>query len=142
MKNILFPIAAERDTHWSVDYLIRMHREEPVRVHLLSVQPSLNGHVRMFFGDDDIRHFHREDGEKDLFPVQEQLSAAGVSHVCHIAVGSSAATIAEFARRFQCEQVVMGPAVSRGLLSGVLIGGLAQQVAHLLETMGTACQVI
>ncbi len=142
MKNVLFPVSSERDTQWGVDYLVRMHREESVRVHLLSVQPSLNGHVRMFFSDQDIKHFHREDGEKELAPVREKLDAAGVPHVAHIAVGSSAATIAEFARRFQCEQVVMGPAVSGGVLSGMLIGGIAHQVAHLLETMGAACQVI
>ena len=142
VRNVLLPVSGERDMQWAIDYVIGLHRQEPVRVHLLSVQTPFNGHVRMFFNDDDIAAFHREDGEKELAPVRQALEQAGVPCVSHIAVGYSAATIAEFARQYHCSRIVMGPQRDPMSVSGLLLGGLARQVEQLLRAAGQACQVV
>ncbi|MEW5707366.1 MAG: universal stress protein [Pseudomonadota bacterium] len=142
IENVLLPVSDERDMQWAVDYVTRLSRQGPIRVHLLSVQTPFNGHVRMFFKDDDIAQFHREDGEKELAPVREVLEGAGVPCVSHVAVGYSAATIAEFARRYHCTRIVMGPQRDPMTVSGLLLGGLSRQVEQLLRTAGQACQVV
>jgi nucleotide-binding universal stress UspA family protein len=142
VENVLLPVSDERDMQWALDYVISLSRQRVIRVHLLSVQTPFNGHVRMFFKDDDIAQFHREDGEKQLAPVKEALEKAGVPCVPRVAVGYSAATIAEFARRYRCTRIVMGPQREPMTVSGLLLGGLSRQVEQLLRAAGQACQVV
>lgn len=142
VKNVLFPVRSDRDIQWVIDFMIRLHQREPVRIHLLSVQTPFDGHVRMFFKDDEIRRIQREDGEAELQPVREALDRAGVPYVCHIGVGFSAATIAEFARQYDCRQIVMGPPRSQGAVSQLLLGSIGRQVEHLLQVAGQPCEVL
>jgi hypothetical protein len=46
-----------------------MQQREPIVVDLLSVQPPFDGHVRLFFSEQEIRAFHDEDAERELAPV-------------------------------------------------------------------------
>lgn len=140
-KNVLLVVRSDRDMDWAVNFVARLHQREPVRVHLLSVQMPYNGHVRMFFDDASIRAFHAEDGEAEIAPVKAALEHAGVPFVAHVWVGFSAATIAECAREFGCRQIVMGPP-RKGLASQLLLGSLSEQVSHLMQSEGLACEVV
>lgn len=77
VENVLLPVSSERDMQWAVDYVTRLCRQGRIRVHLLSVQTPFNGHVRMFFKDDDIAQFHREDGEKGTCAGEGSIGGSG-----------------------------------------------------------------
>lgn len=141
IKNVLLVVRPERDMAWATDFVIQLYQREPVRVHLLSVQTPYNGHVRMFFDDATVHAFHLEDGESELSPVKQALERAGVPHETHIQVGFSASAIADFARTFNCVQIVIGPPV-RKELSQLLLGSLTDQVSHLMQSAGQACEVV
>lgn len=141
IKNVLFPVRDDHDLDWAISFVKRLHQREPVCVHLLSVRAPLDGHVRMFFSSEQISGFYREDGEAALRPVREALERAGVSCVSHVAVGNSAAVIAEYARKYHCPQIVMGPMRS-GLLSLFALGSLGRQIEHLLQSSGEPCEVL
>lgn len=140
-RNVLFVVRRDRDTEWAISFIQRLRDRDEVRVHLLSVQMPFDGHVRMFFSESQIRAIHQEDGEAELAPVCKALDAAGVPFVKHVAIGSSAETIAEYAREYRCRQIVMGPPKA-GFLSQLLLGSLARQVEHLMQVAGQPCEVV
>lgn len=141
VKNVLLVVRPERDTDWATNFVIQLYQREPVRIHLLSVQTPFNGHVRMFFDDATIHAFHLEDGESEILPVKQALEGAGVPHETHVQVGFSASAIADFARTHDCVQIVIGPPVRREL-SQLLLGSLTEQVSHLMQNAGRACEVV
>lgn len=141
VKRILFAVRDDLDTNWAIDFLVRLHQREPIMVHLLSVQPPWNGHVRMFFPEAQINAFHKEDGENQLKPVRDALDRAGVRYVPHISVGFGAETIARYAKEYNCRQILMGPMRQRGL-SELVLGSLSRQVEHLMQMAGAPCEVL
>jgi nucleotide-binding universal stress UspA family protein len=141
VPNILAPVRPDRDTDWAVGFLIKLHQRERIRVHLLSVQPPLNGHVRMFFNQDQLSAFHQEDAEKELEPMRRALDAAGVPYNMHVVVGYLAEEIAKFAQEHHCPQIVMGPMKGSGL-SELILGSLTRQVEHLMRISGKTCEVL
>lgn len=141
MTPVLAPVRADRDTDWAAAFLVKLHQRERILVHLLSVQPPYDGHVRMFFSPAQVRAFHREDAERELAPVRRALEAAGVPHETHVVVGRVAEEIARFAREHGCRQIVMGPVRGRAR-PGLVLGSLTQQVERLLRTAGTPCEVL
>lgn len=141
IKNVLFPVRDDRNVEWAIAFIKRLHQREPVRVHLLSVRAPLNGHVRMFFSSEQISGFHYDDGEAALKPVREALERAGVACVSHVEVGNSAEIIAEYARKYHCPQIVMGPPRS-GVLFPFVLGSLGRQIEHLMQGAGEPCEVL
>lgn len=140
-KNVLLVVRSDRDMDWAVSFVIQLYQRESVRIHLLSVQTPFTGHVRMFFDEAAIRAFHLEDGEAEVAPVKKALDCAGVPCGTYIRVGFSAATIADFARKHACRQIVMGPP-HQGLMPPLLLGSLTDQVAHMLQSTGQVCEVV
>ncbi len=71
----------------------------------------------------------REAGIKLLAPVQAVLESAGIPHAGHVAFGDPAATIAEFAKKNHCEQIIMG---THGLsaIANLVMGSVATKVLH------------
>jgi nucleotide-binding universal stress UspA family protein len=141
VKKVLLAVRDDHDTAWAVDFVIRLHQREPVLIHVLSVQPLWNGHVRMFFSPAQVQRFHEEDAEAELRPVREQLDAARATYVTHVAVGGSAEVIARFAQEIGCEQIVMGP-LRKGRLAQALLGSLTREVEHLMQVAGRRCEVL
>ena len=68
-QKIICPVRPDRDTDWAVNCLQRIQQREPIVVDLLSVQTPFDGHVRLFFSDEEIRAFHDEDADRELAPV-------------------------------------------------------------------------
>jgi nucleotide-binding universal stress UspA family protein len=132
MRNILVPIDPTQPARMrsAIDEVIRLHREEPVRVRLLSVQPKVSGHVAMFFDAQELHELQMDAGAEDLQPARQLLEAAGVPCTCAVRVGRSADTIVETARDLRCSGIVLGS--GSGSAPGWLFGSLAQQVRLLL----------
>jgi nucleotide-binding universal stress UspA family protein len=141
VPNILAPIRPDHDIEWATRFLIKLHERERVRVHLLSVQPSYYGHVRLFFSAAQIRKFHEEDCERELAPVRRALDVAGVPYNVHVRVGSAAEVIAQFAREYHCPQIVMGPARKVGIAE-LILGTLTREVEHLMQAHGRSCEIV
>jgi len=140
-QKIVFPVRPDRDTDWAVSCLQRMQQREPIVVDLLSVQPPFDGHVRLFFSDEEVRAFHDEDAERELAPVRRKLDAAGIPYHSYVVVGCGAKAIAKFAQEHRASQIVLGPPRGRGL-SEMVLGSLTRQIEHLMESAGTRCEVL
>lgn len=142
MKNILIPIDAgnRAKTMSAVAEVVRIHGQEPVAVHLLSVQPAVSGHVAMFFGEGELHQLQHTAGAEDLAPAQILLKTAGVPFASIVRVGRSAETIAKTARELGCDRIVLGQD-SHASFAGKVFGSLAQQVRQIVSPSGD-CQVI
>jgi nucleotide-binding universal stress UspA family protein len=132
MKHILVPIDATQPLHMrsAIDQVVRLSRQEPVRVRLLSVQPKVSGHVAMFFDPRELHALQIDAGTEDLQPARQLLEAAGVPCTCEVRVGRSADTIVATAHDRRCSSIVFGS--GSGSATGWLFGSLAQQVRLLL----------
>jgi nucleotide-binding universal stress UspA family protein len=98
-----------------------------VEVHLLNVQPAVRGVAASLVSAGDLEHYHREEGMKTLAEPMRLLEAAGLKPHAHVCVGDSGEMILAFARRLNCEQIVMG---TRGLgpVTEMLLGSVARHV--------------
>lgn len=140
MIEVLAPVRADHDQRWALNCLTELNRREPIRVHLLSVQPRYSGHVRMFVSPAWIHEVQAEDGQQELEPMWRELEARGIACERHVVEGSSAEQIARFAQEHHCAQVIMGPPTP-GHLSDRVFGSLNHQVEQLLQQSGEPCVV-
>ena len=140
MKNLLLPIDDDAGrTKAAVAEALSMYAQEPVRIHLLNVQPVVSSHVAMFFGDGELQQTQLNAGAEDLAPARAQLDAAGLAYTTTVKIGRSAETIARVARELGCDRIVMGREDPG--FANKIFGSLAHQVRHLLSGAGD-CQVI
>jgi nucleotide-binding universal stress UspA family protein len=133
MRQVLVPIdpSNEARTRSAVAEVIRLHRQEPIGVRLLRVQPRLSSHVSMFFGTGELQQLQAQTGSEELQFAQGLLADAGVSFMTAVLVGRSAETIARAAREFGCDRIVFGDPGTT--FAGKVFGSLAGQVRHLLD---------
>lgn len=132
MKRILVPIDAHQPerTRSAIEQAIRLHRDEPLHVELLSVQPRLSAHVAMFFDTQELQALQSRAGHDDLESAQRALDAAGVPNSGVVRVGRSAQTIVTTARQLGCCGIVFGNAAPG--FADRLLGSLADQVRTML----------
>jgi nucleotide-binding universal stress UspA family protein len=117
-----------KPVHWIISH--RDDWKSLPTIHLLNVQPSLPADISRFISAEQMRAFHREEGEKALAEAKRLLSEAGIEPRLHIAVGKSAETIVSFARELSCELILLGTRGHTGL-GGTLLGSVASRVvAH------------
>lgn len=140
MIEVVAPVRSDHDPRWAAQFLAGLNRQEPIHVHVLSVQPRYSGQVRLFLNPTWLREVQREDAEHEMAPLCRALAALGIGYEQHVVEGSSAEEIARFAREHHCRQVVMGPAMP-GHLSDRIFGSLNRQVEHLLQQSGERCEV-
>ena len=107
-------------------------RESPV-IHLINVQPALPRDISRFINADEIRDYHREEGQKALASAKERLLATGLTPHLHVTVGECAETITDFARQLDCDQIILGTRGHTGI-GGTLLGSVAAKVTHLSLT--------
>lgn len=98
-----------------------------VEVHLLSVQAPLRGTAATLIAREDRDAYHREEGMKVLARGQQLLAAAGLTLHPHVGVGDAGETVLAFARRLDCEHIIMG---TRGMggVAGMILGSVANHV--------------
>lgn len=141
MRKLLIPVNGDASrTKAAVAEAIRICGQEPVGVHLLSVQPRVSGHVGMFFGEGELREIQQAAGMEDLAAAKALLDAVGIPYTASVMVGRSAETIARAARELDCDRIVMGQEAPSGI-AGRIFGSLAQQVRH-ITSGASGCQVI
>lgn len=140
MRTLLIPVSPDdaARVRAAVAEALRAHAREEVRVHLLSVQPKVSGHVAMYFGQGELQALQEKAGHEDMQEAAARLDAAGVPFTTRVRVGRSAQTIAEAARDLRCDRVLFGNDASP---AAPLFGSLAQQVRHLLAGW-PACEVV
>lgn len=97
-------------------------------VHLLNVQPAVRGVAASLVSHGDLESYHRDEGMKVLAEPLRQLEAAGLAPHAHVGVGDPGDTVLAFARRLNCEQIVMGTR-GRGSVTERLLGSVARKVA-------------
>ncbi len=115
MHRVLIPIDGSATALRAASYFASLvSRLRPTEVLLLNVQQPAAGSA---------------EGKKLLAPAQAILDKAGVSHTGHVESGDPAAIIADFAKKYGCEQIVMG---THGLsaLASLVMGSVATKVLH------------
>ena len=140
MIEVVAPVRTDHDQRWAVEFLAGLNRQEPIHVHVLSVQPRYSGQVRLFLSPTWLHEVQREDAEQEMAPLCQALRERGIAYEQHVVEGSSAEAIARFACEHHCAQVVMGPQAP-GHLSERVFGSLNRQVEHLLQQAGEPCEV-
>jgi nucleotide-binding universal stress UspA family protein len=129
---ILIAVDGSANAERAVDHTIAMARAAPpLELHLLNVQvPVASGHAKMFLSEEQLNAYYRDEGLAALRGARQKLDAAQVSYRHHIGVGHVAQTIAEYAKRNQCDQIVMGTR-GMGAIGNLVLGSIANQVIHL-----------
>jgi YjbE family integral membrane protein len=97
---------------------------DPVKLHLLNVQPAAHGDVGTFVGKKDIADYHHEQGLAVLRPVREIFDRAGVPYTVHIGVGDLPQVIAHYAKQTRSDQIFVG--VSAGRRLAAVTAGLVE----------------
>lgn len=133
MQVLLIPVDGSEYSARAIDYAIRRvaSSSEPVRLHLLNVQPPIvTVNVKLFVSQESLQEYYREEGNKALAPATAQLKTKGLEATPHISVGDPGKIICEYAVEKAATEIVMGTH-GRGALAGALIGSVAQKVVHL-----------
>jgi nucleotide-binding universal stress UspA family protein len=128
---ILLPVDGSGASNRALDYLVKHlggYRE--VEIQLLNVQQPVSGSVSAFVNRDTIATFHQEEGMKVLRRATRKLDAAGVKYEYHIGLGEPAETIAAYAKKQRCDQILMGTR-GMGSVSNLVLGSVAMKVIHL-----------
>jgi nucleotide-binding universal stress UspA family protein len=95
---------------------------------LLNVQASLP--PSRYVQRAAIKDHHARMSEEALAPARKVAEGLGIEFQCYFREGDPATTIASFARRTRCSEIIMG---TRGLgrVSGLVLGSVATKVIHL-----------
>ncbi|MDP1633873.1 MAG: universal stress protein, partial [Gallionellaceae bacterium] len=107
---ILIPVDGSRQGNRAVEYVIAnaARLKELPQIHLLNVQWKLaSGNVKLFISQDTINDYYREQGMAALADARAMLDAAGLAYNYHIAIGTPAEAIVQYAQEQQADQIVM-----------------------------------
>ena len=117
MLKVLVPVDGSNNSLHAVRHVLSEFRRNPaIDIHLLNVQPRFSGNVRRWIDRETINEAHAEASEQALQPIRQVLDEVCVPYSVHFAVGGKAGTIAEFARRLQCDHIVIGTARKNSLM--------------------------
>src|ERR1051326_4060756 len=133
MQKVLVLVEGSANSSRAVSYAANMaslYSEAP-ELHLLNVQRSFPGTVRMIAAD-EAKRFHHDEGIKALAPARKLLDAAGVKYSYHIGVGEIGEVVTQYIKEKNIDQVVMGTR-GAGSVANMLLGSVATRVLHLVE---------
>lgn len=132
MVRALVPVDGSANSDRAVRHLIRLARGgAPLEIHLLNVQEPIDApEIRRFRLPREIRRMQLGRGADQLRPARARLDKAGIRYETHTLIGDVARTIAGFAQRRRCNEIIMG---TRGMtsLANLLLGSVATKVIHL-----------
>ncbi len=109
MRRILIPVAGSPNCKYAVRHVIRQFMNDTeMEVHLLNVQHPFSKDVSQFTSKASRMDFHHEKSVEALAPVRKMLDGCSIPYAVHMAVGDTAKTITDTARRLKVDEIVMG----------------------------------
>lgn len=132
MTKILLPVDGSDNSARAVEVAASLFATlRGAAFHLLNVQDPVSSlKSRECWTAEQCAALQQQMGELALAAARKQLAAAGIPYTAEIAAGPVAQTIADYAREWQCDMIVMG---TRGMtaLGSLMIGSIATKVVHL-----------
>ena len=128
MALILVPVDCSEFSLLAIRHLIgRARGGEPLRLHLLNVQPRFSFLVARFLCHGEIARFRRERAAEALDRAEQPLKEAGIACTTEVRFGDAAREIVRCARAGGFDAIVMG---SWGIasLAEVLCGSITARV--------------
>jgi nucleotide-binding universal stress UspA family protein len=136
MTTVLVPFDGSENAMRAIDEMLQSMDKAKLHVHLLNVrEPILMREV--VFNDklSDVKAIEKAReaaGLQLLEPAKARLETAGVQFDAHAGIGNPAEVIADFAREYHCNLIVMGTR-GMGTIKNLLLGSVATKVMHLAE---------
>lgn len=134
MKTILVPVDGSDASARAAKAAINAAAElGGAKLHLITVHPPIvSGNVKRFFSHEALQDYYEDEGRNALMPAKAILDEAGVSYEESIEVGPVAVTIAEYAKKHNCDLIIMG---TRGLgtVTGLVLGSVTIKVLSLVD---------
>ena len=136
MPRILVPVDGSDHSLRTVKHVVRLKDglRQKLEVLLLNVQPPVP--MKQLLIDARLSEVRRleerlkEQGARQLAAASAALKAAGIESQPHVGIGDPAPVIANFARVYHCEMIVMGTR-GPGAIAGLCLGSVAAKVVHL-----------
>lgn len=120
MSRVLVPFDGSPSSHCGVRHIVSEFTKHPdLEVHLINVQAPFSKHVCDFSSHSARMELHQEEAEKALAPARQTLEHFGIPYTVHMEVGDKADCIAQAARRFECDHIVMSTARKSSLVRWV-----------------------
>ncbi|MGE4368678.1 MAG: universal stress protein [Burkholderiaceae bacterium] len=134
MKSILVPVDGSDNSMRAVKAAIDTAKQaDGVNIHVINVQmPIASGNVKSFFSADAINGYYQDEGRTALLPAKALLDEAGIAYSEEILVGQIGSTIADYVKKHNCDQIIMG---TRGLgaIKGMVLGSVATKVLNQVD---------
>lgn len=134
MKTILVPVDGSDNSLRAVKAAIATIKDKgEANLHLITVQlPIASGNVKSFFSAEAINSYYQDEGRNALLPAKALLDEAGVKYSEEILVGQIGATIADYVKKHNCDQIIMG---TRGLgsIGSMVLGSVTTKVLNLVD---------
>lgn len=131
---ILVPVDGSISSVHAVEFAIEAIKgRDDAALHLLTVQaPVISGNAQRFVSAELIADYYQDEGAKALEPAKAVLEKAGMVYQEHIEIGPIAETINRFAKKNECDLIVMG---TRGLgsVAGLFLGSVTTKVLALVD---------
>lgn len=130
---VLLPVDGSQGSLRAVDHVIQSYqRLRPAQVHLLNVQSPIPLLQRWRSRRAEIAAQQHAAGLEALQTARARLDAAGIAYAQHVVVGPAAQSIVGYARRWNCDVIIIG---TRGLgrTPRLVLGSVATKVIRLAK---------
>jgi nucleotide-binding universal stress UspA family protein len=129
VRKILVPVDGSANSMRALELAGKRQRiNKTISLLVLNVQPRLPS--SRYVTKSMIAEYHARRAEAALGPASAIIKRMQLDADCYVRVGEPAATIAGFARKTGCHEIILG---TRGLgrVAGLVLGSVALKVIHL-----------
>jgi nucleotide-binding universal stress UspA family protein len=130
MTKILVPVDGSKTALRAVRHAVDRAKNHGAKIHLLNVQPNVPMALKGAVDKKAVTRYHLEEGAKELASAETFLRKRKIAFKRHIIVGDAAETIAAYADKSGCDEIVMG-ARGMGAVLNLLLGSTTTKVLSL-----------